>query len=97
MTVELIPLEQTPAQSFGIVLNEQECRLSIYKRGNDLYFDLYKDNEPLYLGSICYDRVDLTPLEYRGFNGHLVFLDIEGKENPDYRQFDERFFLAYVY
>lgn len=95
--IELIPLEKTPAQSFGIVLDEQECRISIYMRGDNLYFDLYKNNEPVYLGSICYDRVDLTPLEYRGFNGHLFFLDIEGKNDPDYNLFDERYFLVYVY
>ena len=97
MKIEFIPLEQTPAQSFGILLNEQECRISVYMRGKDLYFDLYKDNEPIYLGSICYDRTDLTPYQYRGFDGHIFFVDAEGKSNPDYKLFDERFFLAYVY
>lgn len=93
----LIPLEKTPAQTFGIVLDNQECRISLYERGGSLFFDLYVNNKPIYLGEVCYDRVDLTPYSYRGFNGHIFFLDIDGKNNPDYRQFDERYFLAYVH
>lgn len=97
MNYELIPLEKTPTQSFGIVLNGQECRISLYIRGGSLFFDLYKDNKPIYLGSICYDATDLTPHQYRGFAGHIYFIDTEGTENPDYKQFDERFYLFYVY
>lgn len=97
MAIELIPLEKTPAQSFGIVLNEQECRISLYMRGNSLYFDLYVNNEPVYVGSVCYDRTDLTPYEYKNFVGHIMFIDIEGTNDPDYKEFDERYFLAYVF
>lgn len=95
MALYSIQLNKLPAQSFGVVLGDQDCRIDLYIRGDQLYFDLQKNNEYLYKGVLCLDRANLTPFKYRGFEGKLYFVDLEGQDAPDYKQFNERFVLIY--
>lgn len=95
MSLYSVQLNILPAQTFGVVLSGQECRISLYMRGEQLYFDLQKDNEYLYKGVICLDRKNLTPFKYKGFNGKLYFIDTQGTNNPEYSGFNERYVLIY--
>ena len=55
----LIPLEQVPNQQLEIILNNQDCKLHLYVRGDYLYFDLEIASEPFFYGAICYDRTKI--------------------------------------
>lgn len=90
-----VPVQNIPAQSFGIVLDDQDCRITIYTRGEDLYLDLEKNNEEIYKGVICRSFVNLTPYVYRGFSGSLYFLDTVGEQDPVYTGLGNRFVLIY--
>lgn len=90
-----IPLEAIPSQTFGIMLGEQECRITLETRGDELYFGLNLNNVNIYSGVICRDRINLTPYEYRGFVGSLYFADIQGQDDPIYNGLNDRFLLIY--
>ena len=93
--MEIITLENIPSQTFGIVLNDQECRLTFYTRGDELYMDLEVDNKPEYQGVVCRDRINLTPYIYRNFKGSLYFVDLNGTSDPTYEEFNTRYILVY--
>ena len=48
-----IPLEQIPNQEFEIILNNQDCTIHLFLRGDYLYLDLMLDNESVFYGAIC--------------------------------------------
>lgn len=93
--IEQIDLEQIPSQTFGVILNDQDCIISLYTRGANIYCDLSINDSPIITGAICLDRQNIIPYEYLGFNGNLMFIDQEGQLDPDYTQFNDRFVLVY--
>lgn len=90
-----IPLEKLPSQTFGVMLGEQECRVTLETRGDQLYFSLDLNSKNIYAGVICRDRVNLTPYIYRGFSGMIYFADTQGQDDPTYNGLDDRFLLIY--
>lgn len=48
--MKVIPLSAIPAETFQIVLDDQQCRITLYQRGRRMYLDLDVDNEPVCRG-----------------------------------------------
>ena len=96
MALYQIPLASIPSQSFTIVLNNQDCLIALYARGEHYYFDLSVNGEILYQGMIVDTEQNLTPYKYKGFVGSLSLIDLDGKSSkPDYNEFGNRFILVY--
>ncbi|WP_308772267.1 hypothetical protein [uncultured Bilophila sp.] len=91
-----IPLSSTPAQTFQVVLDDQQCRISLYQRGRRMYLDLDVDNEPVCRGAICQNRASIVQSPTRLFSGTLHFWDTLGDEPPRYDLLGSRFLLLYV-
>ena len=91
-----IPLSSIPSQSFNVVLNNQDCTIALYARGEKYYFDLTVDGKNLFQGMIVQVGQNLTPYEYVGFVGSLSLIDVDGKNDyPDYTEFGKRYILVY--
>lgn len=90
-----IPLEQIPNQEFEIILNNQDCTIHLFLRGDYLYLDLMLDNEPVFYGAICYDRTKILPVNSI-FKGNFIFIDNLGRHKPEYTKLNERYELYYL-
>lgn len=90
-----IPLRPLPSQELSIVLNNQNCAISVYTRGSHLYFDLVKDNKNVTTGIICLNQNKLVPYKYMGFEGQLFFIDSQGTNDPTFDGLGTRFILLY--
>ena len=84
--MQLIEIQQIPSQEFNVVLDEQNCFIKIYQ----------KDNKIIWQGILCHSFINLKPYNYLDFKGVLVFVDLFGKEDPNYTQYNTRFQLLYM-
>lgn len=75
-----IPLRQVPSQTFLISLDEQDCTISLYQRGDRLYLDLAVNGEIVRQGAICLPAINIGGEPYP-FSGFLFFAD--GLSEPD--------------
>lgn len=91
-----IPLKQTPSQKLRVVLDGQNCTLSIYYRFGTTYMDLYVGNTLIEQGAVCRNRAGIIRVANSTFSGSLHFLDLLGESDPDYRLFNDRFILLFV-
>lgn len=94
--MQKIPLPPIPSNRFQVVLDDQQCRISLYQRGRRMYLDLDVDNEPVCRGAICQNRASIVQSPTRLFSGSLHFWDTLGDEPPQYDQLGTRFLLLYV-
>lgn len=90
-----IPLNQVSNQELSIVLDEQNCTIKLYYRGNAFYMDLYIDGNIIFYGSICFNKVGIKIYPYLPFKGQLVFIDIDGNSDPEISGLDTRYILQY--
>lgn len=91
-----IPLSPIPAQSFHILLDGQECALTLYLRGERLYLDLDADGRRVRTGAVCLDRTDILQTPTPHFRGGLRFVDTRGGEPPRHEGLDSRWKLVWL-
>lgn len=91
-----IPLSPIPAQTFQIVLDDQQCRIKLCQRGRRMYLDLGVGDEAVCRGAICQNRASVVQSPTRLFSGTLHFWDTLGDEPPRYDLLGTRFLLLYV-
>lgn len=77
-----IPTTAVPAQTFGVSLGGQDCRLTVYQKSTGLFLDLTVSGAVIMTGVICRDRTRLVRQPYLGFIGDLAFFDTLGKTDP---------------
>ena len=95
--MQVIPIEAIPNQSFNIVLNEQNCIIHLYQRGDYLFMDLTVNATPIRQGAICLIDTDVINYPFVGFSGYLFFSDLSGKYGtPNYKELGNRFILIFV-
>ena len=94
--MRVIPLAPIPAQSLNVVLDGQDCALSVYWRQVRLYLDLDVDGQAVIRGGICQNGANVLQSHSRFFRGSLHFFDAEGQRPPHFKGFGERFFLVFV-
>ena len=91
-----IPLRPKANQTLTCILNSQLCRIKVYQKSTGLFFDLYRNDEPIVTARICRDRVRLIHSDYHGFSGDIVFVDTIGRNDPEYTELGSRYLLAYM-
>ncbi len=95
MLVE-IPLQKIVAQKVRLYVNNQECLLYIYEKGDTnprLYIDLYKDSMPICLGAICLNSVPIIQRVQSLFQGNFVFINPKSLVEPQYQKLNPAFTL----
>ncbi|HAP27314.1 MAG TPA: hypothetical protein DCR74_17190 [Achromobacter sp.] len=91
-----IPLKPVPSQTLSVLLNGQNCQISVFQKSTGVYLDLYLNNSPIVSAVLCHDRVRLVRSDYLGFVGDLTFVDTQGHADPEYTGLGSRFVLAYM-
>lgn len=93
----VIPLSAIPAQRFRCVLNNQNCVISIKKRGIHCYFSLMSNGVSVTENTICLCGNNLVPYKTQAFDGSIFFIDMSGHfSTPNYNEFNTRYKLIYV-
>jgi hypothetical protein len=95
--MQIIPLQPVPSQTLAIVLNNQDCEISIHQKSTGLFFDLSSNGNVIVTSRYCANGVKIVRRPDSGFVGDFMFVDIEGKnQNPDYLGLGESFVLVYL-
>lgn len=91
-----IPLQPIPSQEIQVILDGQNCTISVYWRFWKLYMDLMVDSEPVFTGAMCqlYQWVNQSPSIL--FSGGLMFVDALGEEAPCWDGLGSRWSLLYL-
>ncbi len=94
--VLIIPLSAIPAQRFQCVLNDQNCIITIKKRGEYCYFSLTANGNVVVQNVICLCGNNLIS-HRQHFNGSIFFIDTSGHYSiPVYTEFNSRYKLVYI-
>lgn len=90
-----IPLSAIPSQKIKVVLDDQDCEISVLMRGPNLYLDLTVDGVVIQQGAITLDFVSVIQIPSRYFSGTLAFIDTQGNAAPRYDGLGDRWQLCY--
>lgn len=94
--MQIIPLSAIPNQKFNIVLDDQNCTIHLYQRGDYLYMDLAVDGQTIRNGMICLVDISLLAYPVIGFDGMLYFADTaQAGGVPNYEQLGSRYVLFF--
>ena len=95
--LRIVPLSAIPAQRFQVVLNNQNCIITLKKREKFLYFSLNCNGNVVTQNTICGIGNNLVPYNNRYFVGSLFFIDMNGYDvPPTYELLNTRYRLVYV-
>lgn len=97
----LVPLQPIASQAFQITLAGQACNIAVYVKtdpsGNQYtYLDLQLNNVSIRSCQLCQNRTRLVRFAYLGFVGDLVFVDMQGQEDPQWSGLGQRWQLVYL-
>jgi len=92
----IIPLQPVPSQILSVVLDNQNCQISIYQRFFGLYLDLVVNAIPVRAGASCLNNNRIIRYKYLPFIGDLVFFDTQGSNDPDFTGLGGRYQFAYL-
>lgn len=92
-----VPLIAVASQTLGIVLDGQNCQLSVYQKNTGVYVDVLLDGVAIKTTVLCLNGMRLLEdSQYLGFVGDFVFVDTQGGNDPQYKQFGTRYQLLYL-
>ena len=94
--MQRVPLQNIPAQQFSIVLDGQNCVITLRQLGGALFMDLEADGVKVFSGHICQNCEPLPVWSTTLFRGRLLFNDTFGQEHPRYDELGERFELLFL-
>ena len=93
--MKIIPLSAIPSQTLKVVLDDQDCEISVLTRGSRMYLDLVADGVTVQRGALLLDCVSAIQMPTRYFSGTLAMVDTQGNEAPQYAGLGERWQLCY--
>jgi hypothetical protein len=94
--MQVIPLVKTASQIMNINLSGQSCTIKLQQRSGNVYCDLLVGTDPVFTSVICRDRVKLSRQPYLKFSGDFTFIDTQGREDPEYTGFGDRYIFCYL-
>lgn len=94
--MRFIPLSAIPNQTLNVVLDGQDCTVSVYWRQERLYLDLVCNGTEIVTGAICENRANILQSRQLYFKGSLHFFDGEGDRPPTYEGLNDRWVLVFV-
>jgi len=97
----LIPLATVPNQIRTVVLNNQQCSLSVYQKSTGMFMDIVSNNKIILSGVLCRNQCYLVMNSYLGFIGDFMWVDtLGGNADPVYTGIGgptARFQLVYLF
>lgn len=84
-----IPIQQIPNQELTVdLIDGSTYDIELRTMLRNLYFSAKKDGEYIVQNCICQNR---NPI------GRFVFIDLDGNNNPEYTQLNDRYGLFFIY
>lgn len=90
-----IPLSAIPYQEFYIILNNQNCYISLRQLGDFIYCSLRVDEHRIFDNVICNINAPINVYPSPYFSGILQFYDEKGTDKPHYSELGSRWKLKY--
>lgn len=96
--MQIVPTRDVPNQNLQIQLAEQPCSLNVYQLAYGLFVDVYINGvaEPIIAGVLAHNLDRIVRSVYLGFSGDLVFIDMQGSQDPIYTGLGTRYLLVYL-
>lgn len=92
-----IPLRNLPSQEIQVVLDDQECTISVYWRFGLMFLDLTVGDNIVCTGAICRNGASITQFPSLYFKGSLHFWDVQGSmKPPQWNGLEDRYALFYL-
>lgn len=91
-----IPLSNLSNQRFNVVLDGQNCTVTLKQNGAALYLSLAVDQVDVVTNHICNNDSPIPIFKTTAFSGCLVFHDVLGDSHPDYSGLSDRYYLVYL-
>lgn len=91
----IIPLSSIPSQKLKVVLDDQDCEISVLTRGEHMYLDLTVDGIIIQQGAIIQNLVSIIQVPTRIFSGTIAMVDTQGNAAPVFSGLGERWRLCY--
>ena len=95
ITVQQIPVDPVPYQEFAVILNGQNCFITLRQMGDFIYMSLRVDNTVIYNNLICDVNRVINIYPDANFSGKFFFVDTKGKVRPEYSGLNSRWLLYY--
>ena len=90
-----VPVSAIPYQEFYIILNNQNCYITLRQLGDYIYASLRVDNNVIFSNVICNINAPLNVYPSPYFTGILQFYDEKGTDKPHYSELGTRWKLKY--
>jgi hypothetical protein len=68
----------------------------VYEKTTGTYLDLYINELPIATTVLCLDRTPIPIEPYKNFIGSLMFVDVQGSNNPTADDFGTRYLLQWL-
>ena len=95
INVQQIPVDPIPYQEFAVILNGQNCFITLRQMGDFIYMSLRVDNTVIYNNLICDVNRVINIYPDANFSGKFFFVDTKGKVKPEYSGLNSRWLLYY--
>lgn len=95
--MQIVPLQAAPSQVVSVSLADQNCSINVYQKSTGVYVDLYVNSVLIIGGVIAENANRIVRDAYLGFLGDLLFLDIQGKSDPEYKGLGSQYLLLYLF
>lgn len=92
----VVPLQPIPSQVLRTVLNKQNLKISIYDKGGNLFVDVNSGGVQIITSVMVRNADPIVCINYSGFVGNMIFLDIDGFNHPEYSGLGSRYRLIYI-
>ena len=93
--MKVIEIQPLPSQVFQVVLDGQECTISLFQRLGSMYLDLTVGTSVICEGAICQYGADIVQSKSSNFDGSLRFYDDQGLSAPKWEEIGSRYYLLY--
>lgn len=90
-----VPISAIPYQELYIILNNQNCYITLRQLGDYIYASLRVDNNVIFSNVICNINAPLNVYPSPYFTGILQFYDEKGTDKPHYSELGSRWKLKY--
>ena len=94
-----LSLINTPNQEFNAILNDQNCTIQVRFLGDNAYFSLWVDDNPIVQNVIMLPKEKIL-LYQSNFSGNFFIVDstspADNQSKPNYKELETRFKLYYL-
>ena len=94
--MQAIALQAVPDQVLSVVLAKQNCQIHVFQKNDHLYIDLTAGGKVITLTRMVRNGVPVLRGRYQGFAGDLMFMDMQGTNDPEYTELGSRYRFVYV-